>query len=216
MEDVASALARLPIFPLPRVALFPGALLPLHVFEPRYLAMIEDVLGGNKLLGIARLAPGYEAEYDGRPNVLEIAGLGEIVDSHRLPDGRYGILLRGRERIRIERELPADKLYREVEATVVDGRTSAGSTEDAQTRLMALCEQLAQQLEAGGDKLRALVRANPHPADLSDALAAGLVTDAERRQTLLATVDPGLRLGVLSDLVAHLLVELGPRSAMPN
>ncbi len=216
MEDVARVLTRLPIFPLPRVALFPGAFLPLHVFEPRYLEMTEDVLGGNRLLGIARLAPGYDADYEGRPAVLEIAGLGEIVDANRLPDGRYGILVHGLERIRIERELPADKAYREVEASVVDGRTLASPSDAAQARLVALCEQLAQHLEAGGDKLRALVRNTPHPADLSDALAAALVTDPDRRQTLLATADPRARLDVLSDLVAHLLVELGPRSTMPN
>src|SRR5690606_30905127 len=55
-----SALEALPIFPLPDVVLFPGAVLPLHIFEPRYREMTADLLAAHGLLALARLRPGYE------------------------------------------------------------------------------------------------------------------------------------------------------------
>ena len=60
-------LAALPIFPLPRVVLLPGAALPLHVFEPRYRAMMHDCLeAGPRAIAMAMLAPGWERDYEGR------------------------------------------------------------------------------------------------------------------------------------------------------
>src|SRR5438552_892484 len=85
------ALAELPIFPLPNCVLLPGGLLPLHVFEPRYRELTRDCLDGPKLLAIARLEPGHEATYFERPPVNVHAGLGRIICSDELADGRYHI-----------------------------------------------------------------------------------------------------------------------------
>src|SRR5262249_62182826 len=95
---------RLLFFLLPYVWLFPHALLPLHVFEPRYREMTRDLLAGDHLLSIVRLRPGFEREYEGRPAVYEVAGVGEVVQSYTFPDGRYDILVRGIGRVRMERE----------------------------------------------------------------------------------------------------------------
>ena len=88
----------IPIFPLPDVTLFPHTVLPLHVFEARYRAMITDALARDRLLAVARLLPGYEATYAGKPPVASVAGAGEIVKWERLPGGRYNILVEGRWR----------------------------------------------------------------------------------------------------------------------
>ena len=71
-----NALAALPIFPLPNCVLLPGGLLPLHVFEPRYRELTRDCLSGTQLMAIARLRPGYEQTYYGRPPVYERCGVG--------------------------------------------------------------------------------------------------------------------------------------------
>src|SRR6187399_2481527 len=55
----------LPLFPLPNVVLFPGVLLPLHIFEPRYRAMIGDALRGDRRIGMVLLRPGWESGYQG-------------------------------------------------------------------------------------------------------------------------------------------------------
>jgi Lon protease-like protein len=69
--DNPAALASLPIFPLPNAVLLPGGLLPLHVFEKRYREMTRDCLAGHQLMGVARLRPGFESSYYGRPPVYE-------------------------------------------------------------------------------------------------------------------------------------------------
>src|SRR6476620_11354711 len=110
------ALSALPIFPLPNCVLLPGGLLPLHVFEPRYRELTRDCLAGNQLMAVARLRPGYETSYYGRPPVFERCGVGRIICSEELPDGRFALLLRGVARVQIEREIPAERTYRLVEA----------------------------------------------------------------------------------------------------
>jgi Lon protease-like protein len=97
----------IPIFPLPNVVLFPSALLPLHIFEPRYRAMVTDALEGERLIGMVMLRPGWEAHYEESPEVFPVGCAGFITHADRLSDGRYNIMLRGMEKFRIETERPA-------------------------------------------------------------------------------------------------------------
>ena len=107
----------LPIFPLPDLTFFPHTMLPLHIFEARYRAMITDCLSRDKRLAVVGLKPGYEASYEGKPPVHAVCGVGRIVQWERLASGRFNLLLRGEGRVRIDRELPTDTLYRMVAAT---------------------------------------------------------------------------------------------------
>jgi uncharacterized protein len=107
-----------PMFPLGDVWLFPGAVLPLNIFEPRYRQMIEDSLDGPGRLVIGTVARGHEQEMPGAPPVYPIAGLGEIGRHERRPDGRFVILLVGLKRVQLE-EVESDRLYRKVRATPV-------------------------------------------------------------------------------------------------
>ncbi|MET0621103.1 MAG: LON peptidase substrate-binding domain-containing protein [Thermoanaerobaculia bacterium] len=102
-----SASRRIPLFPLPGVVLMPGTLLPLHIFEPRYRAMVSDALAGDRTIGMAMLYPGWESGGDD-PRIYAVGGAGEIVESEELEDGRYNILLEGRFRYRVVEEAPAN------------------------------------------------------------------------------------------------------------
>ncbi len=93
-----------PLFPLPNVVLFPDVPLPLHVFEPRYRALVTDALGSHRTIGMALLKPGYESDYHGCPPLYPLGCVGTIVDDERLEDGRFNIVLHGRERFRIVEE----------------------------------------------------------------------------------------------------------------
>src|SRR5581483_8559229 len=93
------------LFPLPNLVLFPHVMQPLHIFEPRYRQMTTDALDGDRLIALALLRPGWEADYDGKPVIYPVACLGRIVAEQRLEDGRYNILLRGLSRIRVLEEL---------------------------------------------------------------------------------------------------------------
>jgi len=113
-EPTNSVLA--PLFPLPNLFLFPGTVMPLHIFEPRYRQMIEDSLDGPGRIVIGTILADHHDEISGNPPVHDIAGLGEIARHERLPDGRFVIMLVGLARVRI-REVDSDRLYRRVEAS---------------------------------------------------------------------------------------------------
>ncbi|MBI1900106.1 MAG: LON peptidase substrate-binding domain-containing protein [Planctomycetia bacterium] len=101
------------LFPLPNLVLYPRIVQPLHVFEPRYRALMEAALDGDQLIALCVLAPGWENDYEGRPPLHPHACLGRIIAHTRLPDGRFNLLLAGLSRIEIVRELDPDKPFRE-------------------------------------------------------------------------------------------------------
>jgi len=101
-----------PLFPLPNVVLFPQALLPLHIFEPRYRQMTADALAGESLMAMALLRDPRSAGGEEPPAIWPTVGLGRIVAHQQLPDGRYYLVLRGEHRARVLYEEPTNKLYR--------------------------------------------------------------------------------------------------------
>ena len=106
---------RIRLFPLPNLVVFPHVMQPLHIFEPRYRAMLEEALAGDRLIGMVLLAPGWEKDYDGRPPLRSVGCLCRVATYHRTDDGSYNVLILGLRRIVIERELPPDKLFRVAE-----------------------------------------------------------------------------------------------------
>jgi uncharacterized protein len=211
------SLSSLPIFPLPNCVLLPGGLLPLHVFEPRYRELTRDCLAGSQLMAIARLRPGYETAYYARPPVYERCGVGRIICSEELPDGRFALLLRGVARVEIARELPAERSYRRVEARMLtDQECDRRETSDTHRRLITLCDRLAEVIEKGGSQLRDLVRSFDDPGACADAIAAALVMDADARQELLESCSPILRLQRTLGHVSHMLCELAPCDSAVN
>ena len=82
----------IPLFPLPEVSLFPGVQRPFLIFEPRYREMIADALKGDKIIGMVRLRPGFEKDYEGRPPIYTTGCAGRIEKYEQLPDGRYVIV----------------------------------------------------------------------------------------------------------------------------
>jgi len=207
-------LAALPIFPLPNVVLFPGALLPLHVFEPRYRELVRAVLAGPKLMGIVRLQPGFEADNDGRPPVFEVCGVGSVIDSAEHADGRFDITLRGLARARIVEELPPSRAFREVRVEeLTDGFSDAAVTSAWQRKLISLWTTLAPHLPESVRDLRALTRGAEGAGAYADRLAAALVGDPDASQRLLAELDPTERLRLLTEKLQQVHDSVTPVNA---
>lgn len=202
-------LGRLPIFPLSQVQLFPGAMLPLYVFEPRYREMTAWCLENGGLMAIASLRPGYEADYQGRPPVRRIAGLGKIV-AHRLnPDGTYNILLRGIARVGIVEELPPLRMFREVRARLLrDHWPESFDADTARQTMVALTERLAAMLAQKGEPLRALCSSETRARKLVDVLSAALVAPPLLRQRLLEVRNVLRRVDMLTSELARLIAHL--------
>ncbi len=198
----------LPIFPLPDVTFFPHTLLPLHVFEARYRAMITDALARDRRLSVVKLRPGYEARYAGKPPVHEVAGAGEIVKWERLPTGRYNILLKGVERIRIDRELPSDTLYRVVSAERLDDCAPAADLAPVVQHIRTACTRLLRALERPANLLATALAPGQPPGVIADRIAAAILPDADLRQELLEVLDVAERCARLSAALDDLVKEV--------
>jgi Lon protease-like protein len=168
-------------------------------------------------MAVARLRPGYEQTYYGRPPVYDRCGVGRIICSEELPDGRFALLLRGVGRVEIARELPAERAYRLVEARpLVDAPADPAEARDTHRKLIQLCDRLAEVIEHGGPQLRDLVRSFDDPGRCADAVAAALVMDADARQELIEACDPMVRLQRTLGHVSHMLCELAPCEGAVN
>lgn len=184
----------LPVFPLPDVTLFPHAPLPLHIFEARYRAMVTDALARDRRLCMARLAPGWESGYAGKPPLIETAGVGEIVSWERLPTGRYNLVLQGQWRVRIEQELPTDTLYRLVRVGRLADVAATVDPAPWLERIRAACLRLLDAVGRPPHLLDPLLAPDQDPGVISDRVAAAVLPDGDRRQELLETLEVDRRL----------------------
>jgi uncharacterized protein len=204
-------LARLALFPLPDTVLFPGTVLPLHVFEPRYRRMITDVLANNRVLGVVRLRPGFENDYYGRPPLFSVCGVGRVVKEVALPDGRFNIVVLGVGRARLLEELPFEP-YRVVRAELLpDMETRAPLQWSAwYPKLEALGRQLAPHVsQSNTQDLQRLIREANSAGACADRLAAALIADADERQRLLEQRDPTERLTRVLERLHEVATALG-------
>ncbi len=121
-------LGKVRVFPLPDVVLFPHVMQPLRIVEARYRELLEDALSGDGLIAVAALAPGWEKDNAGRPVLYPIACLGRVTAHRRLSDGAYNVLLLGLRRVRLLKELPSFRQFREAEAELCEDTYPARSS----------------------------------------------------------------------------------------
>ena len=103
----------IPVFPLDGALLLPTGDLPLQIFEPRYLNMIDDVMAGDRMIGMVQTRSGGDRT---RPNLAAVGCAGRVTSFSETSDGRYLITLTGISRFRIAAELPSKSPYRQVRA----------------------------------------------------------------------------------------------------
>jgi len=101
---------KIPIFPLSNFIIFPNTTVPLNIFEPKYIQMVDDCMKGNRLIGIVQPKKTGNLK---KPNLFKIGCIGKITSFNETEDGRYLIVLNGICRYKIVSELVNDKLYRE-------------------------------------------------------------------------------------------------------
>lgn len=111
---------RLSIFPLTGALLFPGLQLPLHIFEPRYRAMVSDALARDRQ--IAMIQP--QSPHNGSP-LYSVGCIGKIGEVEALDDGGFNVLLEGVSRFRMVRELDVATQFRQIEAELIPDDASA-------------------------------------------------------------------------------------------
>ena len=184
---------RLSIFPLPGAILFPELQLPLHIFEPRYRALVSDALVKDRRIGMIQ----PQTATEGAP-LFAIGCVGKIADVESLDDGRYNIVLEGEARFRLLRELEVSTPYRQIEAELLP---------DQDEEVLSSAERASFEREA-----RRFANAQGYSVDwesverLDDALLVNGVSqiapfDAAAKQALLEASDLRTRCELLVQLM---------------
>jgi Lon protease-like protein len=135
----------IPLFPLPNVVLFPKMLLPLHIFEPRYRAMVGDALRGPRLIGMVLLRADWRSDDAGRPPIFRTGTVGQIVHVDELSDGRFNIVLRGLATFVVRDEVVPPQSYREARVAWREDRDDEIAT-GARDRVVALVHRYLERL----------------------------------------------------------------------
>ena len=184
---------RLSIFPLPGAILFPELQLPLHIFEPRYRALVSDALVKDRRIGMIQ----PQTATEGAP-LFAIGCVGKIDEVEALDDGRYNIVLEGEARFRLLRELEVATPYRQIEAELLP---------DQDEEVLSSAERASFEREA-----RRFANAQGYSVDwesverLDDALLVNGVSqiapfDAAAKQALLEASDLRTRCELLVQLM---------------
>lgn len=151
----AQVLASLPIFPLPNVVLLPGMILPLNVFEPRYLELVDFVRANGQHIGVPLLRT-PDASHTGPLPIAPVFGVGRLVFHVPLPDGRRIIRLEGVCRVRARLEHPAAHGFREL---AVDSLGEARPLDaQAVAVLRAQVERISRYCGEDGESLASLLK----------------------------------------------------------
>jgi len=170
---------RISLFPLAGALLFPEAQLPLHIFEPRYRALVSDALARDRLIGIIQ-----PCEEGLKPALYDVGCLGRIVDCEALDDGRFNIVLQGLARFRILKELDVTTPFRQVEAEL-----EAEGQGDQEALAPAMRAALEQEARRFADHLGYIVDwtavARLDDAALANGIAQVAPFDVASKQSLL-------------------------------
>jgi uncharacterized protein len=189
---------RIPVFPLPGALLLPRGQMPLNIFEPRYLEMVDDALrDGHRLIGMIQPDPAHPGTPE-RPNLYKIGCVGRITQIAETGDGRYLMQLTGVARYRIIQELPVPTAYRQCSVDYMPfiGDFTARKGEEHVDR-KAVLAALTQYLKANNLKADWEGIENAPNEALVNALAMMSPYDPAEKQAMLEAPDLKTRAEIL-------------------
>lgn len=199
----------MPLFPLDTATLLPQQVLPLHIFEDRYLQMVNDALDGAGQIAMAVFRGSrWKQEYHGRPPVRPAVCIGQIAQHEQLPDGRYNIILQGICRARIIEELPAEDglLFRRAMLQPVGvGEIDEGELEDLRDWLgEVLSDSPLTQMTAAETILQYVRNTEIPTSALLELVSFTMTAAGELRYRLLAEGDATQRARLVRDELEHI------------
>jgi Lon protease-like protein len=199
-SPAASRLEAVPLFPLPNVVLFPRAILPLHIFEERYRAMIADALVGDRQVAMALLRPGWEKSYHGRAEIEPIVCVGTILSHEQLPDGNYNLLLQGHTRATVVAETMGGVVECPYRLATLEPLAEPAvfeiDLEPERQQMIQLFDSSAFGAIDAANTFRQLVNSDGLPTTMvADLIAFTFLEDVWLKQSLLAEPDGRKRVG---------------------
>ncbi|NJC40751.1 hypothetical protein GGQ87_001009 [Brevundimonas alba] len=201
----------IPVFPLPGAILLPRGQLPLNIFEPRYLNMIDDAMAGDRIIGMIQPQPGSRTA----PKLSPVGCAGRITSFAETSDGRYLITLTGCARFRLASELPTQTPYRQVRAdfTPFAADLSAPPVDDVGLDRDSLLDALRAYLETRGLDIDWDTAETAPPEALINSLSMALPFDPPEKQALLEAASLTDRSDVLTALMTIDAAETGDGDA---
>jgi uncharacterized protein len=194
------------LFPLPDVVLFPHALLPLHIFEPRYRQMTEDALAGDRLVTMVQIRTSPTGSHWLEPvPIMDVGCLGKIVQHERLADGRFNFLLLGCKRVRLKKEIPSEKLYRIAETEIMEDVEPRESLAPRRAELIDLFRRVFENRQRLDEELRSLLNSAVPLGVLSDIIAHALGLPSDMKHGLLAEPKVERRVKTLRSILRQLI-----------
>jgi len=204
------------LFPLPDLVLFPHALLPLHIFEPRYRQMTADALVSDRLVTMVQIRSAIQSTLWSEPDpIMEVGCLGKIVQHERLADGRYNLVLLGLKRVRLTRERPSAKLYRIAQAEILEDQESAQPLEHERNELIRLFRAVVEKHQRLDQDLSALLDSAIPLGVLSDIIAHALRLPSPVKQSLLSETHVGRRVESLRLILQQITGQEDSKGAFP-
>ena len=191
-----------PVMTLPDLAFFPQALLPLHIFEPRYRRMLRDVLASNRIFAVACLDSEAAASHGRFEPPHRVACIGLVRACQENGNGTSNLLMQGLCRVSIEAIL-GDEPYRRIRIRALVSEPGAAPSENAKLRKeLSRLIKLKLRLSPGGTEgMTDLLKTVEDPEVFADLAAFNLCDDAPVKQKLLETLDVNRRLLLLLKVV---------------
>ena len=189
----------IPVFPLPGAILLPRGQLPLNIFEPRYLNMIDDAMAGDRIIGMLQPQHGPRL----LPGLSPIGCAGRITSYAETSDGRYLITLTGCARFRLASEIPAQTPYRQIRADFApfEADLTAPPVDDVGLDRDGLLDALRAYLETRGLDIDWDTAETAPPEALVNSLSMALPFDPPEKQALLEAASLTDRSAVLTALL---------------
>jgi len=189
----------IPVFPLPGAILLPRGQLPLNVFEPRYLNMIDDAMAGDRIIGMIQPQGGPQR----LPGLSPIGCAGRITSFAETSDGRYLITLTGCARFRLGSEIPTQTPYRQIRADFepFEADLRAPPVDDVGLDRDGLLDALRADLETRGLDIDWDTAETAPPEALINSLSMALPFDPPEKQALLEAESLTDRSSVLTALL---------------
>ena len=201
----------IPVFPLPGAILLPRGQLPLNIFEPRYLNMIDDAMAGDRIIGMIQPRPGGGS----LPGLSPVGCAGRITSFAETSDGRYLITLTGCARFRLASELPTQTPYRQIRADFGPFETDLAPppVDDLGLDRETLLDALRAYLETRGLDIDWDTAETAPPEALINSLSMALPFEPSEKQALLEAASLTDRSDVLTALMTIDAAETGDGDA---
>ena len=205
MKEIVNLPSRIPVFPLSNFIIFPDTMVPLNIFEPRYIQMIDDCMKSDRIIGMIQ-----PKNNSGKvPELYNIGCAGKITSFNETNDGRYLIVLNGISRFKIIKEINSERLYRkfDVSFTEYNKDTSASTTEIKFSDLELIFKNLKSLFRTKGYSVNWKELEQQSLDQTINTLSMASPFSLEEKQILLESVDLKTRKQKLEEILNTYLVD---------